>query len=76
MGRLAGWLAREPVRVWLYGVGTAVLLLLVAYGVIEDTMAPLWAGLLAAILVPAVEAARARVTPVQPVQDDPAGADH
>lgn len=59
-------LAREPVRVYLYGIGVTVLLLLVAYGLVEDTKAPLWLGLLGALLyVPGVEAARARVTPVQ-----------
>ena len=66
-------LAREPVRVYLYGLGAAVLLLLVAYGIVEDSKAPLWLGLLVALLgIPGVEAARARVTPVQV---DDAGAD-
>ena len=63
---MSGVLAREPVRVWLYSVGVAILLLLVAYGLVEDTKAPLWLGLLGAVLyVPGVEAARARVSPVQ-----------
>lgn len=71
MGHLAGVLAREPVRVWLYSVGVAILLLLVAYGLVEDTKAPLWLGLLGAVLyVPGVEAARARVSPIQPGPPD------
>ena len=77
MGRLSQLLVREPVRVYLYGVGVAGLLLLVAYGLVEDSKAPLWLGLLGAVLyVPGVELARARVTPVQPVQDTPPDADH
>jgi hypothetical protein len=57
-------LRREPVRVYLYGVYAAVLLLLLAYGVITTELLPLWLGLGAALLaVPAVEGARAKVTP-------------
>lgn len=65
MTRLAVALRREPVRAYLYGVYVAVLLLLLAYGIVTAELLPLWLGLGAAILaVPAVEAARAKVTPV------------
>lgn len=64
MGRWARWLATEPVRTRLYAVGLAVLGLSVGYGLLAETLAPLWVGLLAAMLgIPAVESARDRVTP-------------
>lgn len=56
--------ASEPVRLYLYGVGLAVIGLLAGYGLIEGAEITLWAALLVALLgVPAVESARARVTP-------------
>lgn len=61
-------LRREPVRVYLYGVYVAILLLLLAYGIVTTTLLPLWLGLGAALLaVPAVEGARAKVTPYKGV---------
>lgn len=46
--RLAAWLTPE-VRKWLYGVATAVMPLLVAYGVLESQQAPLWLALVASV---------------------------
>lgn len=54
----------EPVRVYLYGVGVAVVALLVGLGVVTEDIAPLILAAVAAVLgVPAVESARRRVTP-------------
>lgn len=39
-----------PVRSWLYGIATAIIPLLSAYGVISDQTAPLWIALAGAIL--------------------------
>ena len=59
--------ASEPVRLYLYGVGLAVLGLLVAYGIVAAAFLPLWVALLVALLgVPATEAARRAVRPVNP----------
>ena len=38
-----------PVRSWLYGIATAIIPLLSAYGVISDQTAPLWIALAGAI---------------------------
>lgn len=50
----------QPVRAWAYRVGTAAVPLLVAYGLLEDSTAGLWLGVLGAALgfgLPAVAAA-------------------
>lgn len=39
-----------PVRSWLYGIATALIPLLSAYGVIRDQTAPLWIALAGAVL--------------------------
>lgn len=39
-----------PVRSWLYGIATALIPLLSAYGVISDQTAPLWIALAGAVL--------------------------
>ena len=44
-----GWLTPQ-IRRWAYGVVTAVVPLLVVYGVVEQTTAPLWAALAASVL--------------------------
>lgn len=47
------WLSENPgVRRWVYGVALAVVPLLTAYGLISETMAPLWISLVSAVLVP------------------------
>ena len=43
------WLT-PAVRIWLYGVVLAVIALLGGYGLITDTIAPLWVALAAALL--------------------------
>lgn len=64
--RIVAWLAYEPVRAYLYGVGIAVLLLLNGYALLADDKVALWGNLLAFLLVPAVEKARSRVVPQFP----------
>lgn len=62
----------EPVRLYLYPVLTAVLGVLVYYGVVEADAVPLWTVLIGAVLaVGGVEVARSKVSPVGP----PPGAD-
>jgi hypothetical protein len=40
----------ENVRAWLYRIATPAIPLLVAYGVIEESKAPLWVAFVAAFL--------------------------
>ena len=42
------------VRRWIYGVATAALPILVAYGVLDERGVSLWAALLGSLLVPAM----------------------
>lgn len=61
-------LAREPVRIYVYGVLVALLALLVGYGVIDGDAAALWLGLGVAVAsVPAVEGLRSQVSPARHV---------
>ena len=46
--RLA-WLTPD-VRRWLYGIATALVPILVIYGVIESETAPMWISLVASVL--------------------------
>jgi hypothetical protein len=65
MGRLVAALRRQPVRAYLYGVLVPGEALAVAYGLVSDNRGALWLALGAAVLVvPAAEAARAKVTPM------------
>lgn len=43
------WLT-PTIRRWAYGVITALVPILVAYGAVEQTTAPLWAALAASVL--------------------------
>lgn len=43
------WLTPE-VRRWLYGIATALVPILVVYGVIEASTAPMWVALVASVL--------------------------
>lgn len=55
----------QPVRAWMYRVGMAVVPLLVVYGLLDDSTAGLWLGVLGAALgfgLPAVAAAN---TPIR-----------
>lgn len=64
MGVRLSLIQREPVRVYVYTVLVAVVAILVVYGILDSEQAPLWLALAAAVVsVPAVEGARAKVTP-------------
>ena len=58
------WIRREPVRTYLYAVVVAALVLLNGYGLVADDKVVLWGNLALVVFVPAVEAARSRVSPV------------
>lgn len=65
MNRLWGALRREPVRAYLYGVLAAGEPVAVSYGLVSGNRGALWLALgAAALVVPAAESARRRVTPV------------
>ena len=51
------------VRRRIYLVALAVLPLLIAYGILDDTTAPLWAALIGAALVPGMAAANTSPPP-------------
>ena len=51
---MAEWLSKSNHRVWLYRVSLAGIPLLVAYGAVSETVAPLWAALLGSILAPSL----------------------
>lgn len=48
-------------RRWIYGVALTVVPLLVAYGVLDDSAAPLWIALVGALVAPAL--ALGNITP-------------
>lgn len=55
----------EPVRLYVYSVVAAVVALLVAFGVLDSNVVPVILAVVTAVLaVPAVEKARASVSPV------------
>jgi hypothetical protein len=55
----------EPVRKYLYTLLVPVVAVLIYFGIVDNESAPLWIGLVTALLgVPAVEVARSKVTPV------------
>jgi len=65
LGRLAAAVRRQPVRVYLYGLLGPGAALAVTYGIVSQDRAALWIALGgAALLVPAAEAARTKVTPM------------
>ena len=60
-------LAREPVRLYLYSLATAVVGLLVILGVVEESMVlPILALVSALLAVPLTETLRSRVSPTDP----------
>ncbi len=64
-------LRRNPVRLYLYSVTVAILLMLVTFGVIESEAMFAVLGVASAVLaVPAVEVARSKVTPVAKEKKD------
>ncbi|HEY9337579.1 MAG TPA: hypothetical protein VIQ79_24275 [Kribbella sp.] len=71
MTRLWAAVRRQPVRSYLYGVLVPGEALAVSYGLVSGNQGALWLALGAAVLVvPAAEAARARVTPTADPHDD------
>lgn len=61
MKLLDRWKAAEPVRLYLYGVASAILAAAVVIGWLTETAALALGGVVTAVLLaPAVEAARAR----------------
>lgn len=70
MNKLQAWLQNEPVRLYLYGLVTPALTLLVTLGLVSGHVASAVAGIAAAaLLVPAGISLRKRVTPVWPEVD-------
>ena len=63
---MSDWLTRDR-RKWIYGICLAVVPLLVLYGVIDESSAPLWIALAGAIIAPSL--ALANLTP-DPEKDD------
>lgn len=60
----------EPVRKWIYGILAAVAAVLVFYGVFTEESVIVWTAVLQAVLVvPFVETARAKVSPVKGTQN-------
>lgn len=58
-------LRREPVRAYVYSVLAVVLTVLMSYGVLDSDEAMLWLAVGSTVLVvPGVEIARSKVTPV------------
>ena len=51
MNLLSKLMSREG-RKWLYGIALTVVPLLVAYGIIEKSAAPLWIALIGSLLAP------------------------
>jgi hypothetical protein len=70
------FLSRE-IRVWVYGVTVVAMPLLVFYGVVEQSAAPLWIAAAGGVLVPGLALANVPPkgqTPLTPPDDqDPAG---
>lgn len=63
---LKRWKATEPLRLYVYGLVAPVMAALILYGVLSSEEAAAWAGIAAAVLLPAgAEAARAKVSPVR-----------
>lgn len=63
--KVALMLAKEPVRIYLYGVFGSLDTAAVVYGVLTGEEAAVWLAVAGAVLaVPAVEKARSRVRPV------------
>lgn len=49
--RIFHWLT-PSLRRYVYGIALAVMPLLTAYGIVSDTLAPLWVAVLSSVLVP------------------------
>jgi hypothetical protein len=60
------WLLSRDGRKWIYGVCLAAVPLLVIYGVIDESTAPLWVAVIAAVIAPATA-----LTHLTPYADEP-----
>ena len=58
------WLSNREHRKWIYGVCLAAVPILVLYGVIDESAAPLWIALIGALVAPSL--ALANMTPPGP----------
>ena len=63
-------LLTPAVRRWVYGIAIAVLPLLIAYGVLDDQSAPLWAALVGAVLVPSLAVANVQPGTGRRIRED------
>jgi hypothetical protein len=52
---------KPEVRKWIYGIALAGIPLLVAYGIVDESTAALWAALVGAVVAPSL--ALANITP-------------
>lgn len=67
-------LRSEPVRTYVYGVTVPVVVLLVLYGILDESAVADWLALATAVLMPAgTEVARSKVTPVSSDTDESGG---
>ena len=48
------WLNNREHRKWLYGISVTVIPLLVGYGVVSETIAPLWVAFAGSFLAPSL----------------------
>lgn len=69
------WIGSAKGRAWLYAVALAVIALLVGYQVLGAAEAPLWAGLVTALLAVAPVTALRNLTPDQTEDDGDGQAD-
>ena len=65
---MTDWFGNRENRKWIYGVCLAVVPLLVVYGVIDKSDAPLWIALIGAVVAPTM--ALANLTPRSQEPDD------
>ncbi len=69
--KVVSWAQSEPVRLYLYSILGPLLALLLALGVVTAELVPLVLALAGAVLaVPAVEAARRKVTSPKSLERD------
>ena len=61
------------IRKWIYGITLAGIPLLVVYGIVDESAAPLWVALVGAILAPGL--ALANITPDPTAEEYWAGVD-
>lgn len=60
------WLLSRDGRKWIYGVCLAAVPLLVVYGVIDESAAPLWVAVIGAIVAPTLALTHLSPYPQEP----------